>query len=151
MRARGRTTTLGEVDTPAAHRTITAADVMQPVPTTVEPEAHLAAAAYLMRQAGASALVVLRDERTRTPVGIVTDTDVAHAVADGRSVEETRVRDVLQDELITVRPDVPVVEAAERMVRAGVRHLPVADEGGLLGMLDISTACRALLDTSSGR
>ena len=139
------------MSTSAGHGTVTAADVMQPVPTTVEPEAHLAAAAYLMRQAGASALVVLRDERTRTPVGIVTDTDVAHAVADGRSVEETRVRDVLHGELITVGPDVPVGQAAEMMVTAGVRHLPVADERGLLGMLDISTACRSLLDISAGR
>jgi CBS domain-containing protein len=84
MRTRARRTSLCDMDTSAARRTVLAADVMQPVPTTVEPEAHLAAAAYLMRQAAASALVVLRDERTRTPVGIVTDTDVAHAVADGR-------------------------------------------------------------------
>jgi CBS domain-containing protein len=76
---------------------------------------------------------------------------VAHAVVDGRDVEQTRVRDVLQGELITVRPDVPVAEAAVTMVSAGVRHLPVADERGLLGMLDISTACRALLDTPSSR
>ena len=151
MRTRLRRTSLCGMDPSAARRTVTAADVMQPVPTTVELEAHLAAAAYLMRQAAASALVVLRDERTRTPVGIVTDTDVAHAVADGRDVEQTRVRDVLQGELITVRPDVPVAEAAATMVSAGVRHLPVADERGLLGMLDISTACRALLDTSRGR
>ncbi len=139
------------MDTSAATRTVTAADVMRPVLTTVEPDAHLAAAAYLMRQAGSSALVVLRDETTRTPVGIVTDTDVAHAVADGRSVEETRVRDVLHGAPITVRPEVAVEQAAETMLAAGVRHLPVADERGLLGMLDISTACRALLDSSPGR
>jgi CBS domain-containing protein len=31
------------------------------------------------------------------------------------------------------------------MVSSGIRHLPVVEEGRLLGMLDISDACRALV------
>ena len=139
------------MDSPAVHRTVTAADVMQPVVTSVEPAAHLAAAAYLMRQTGSSALVVLRDAVTRTPVGIVTDVDVSHAVADGRSIQDTRVRDVLHGAPLTVRPDVPVEQATQTMLSAGVRHLPVVDDGGLVGMLDLSMACRSLLDRSTAR
>ena len=139
------------MDSPAVHRTVTTADVMQPVITTVELTAHLAAAAYLMRQAGSSVLVVLRDEITRTPIGIVTDADVSHAVADGRSIEDTRVRDVLHGAPITVRPEVPVEQATETMLAAGVRHLPVVDDRGLVGMLDLSMACRSLLDSSAAR
>jgi CBS domain-containing protein len=139
------------MDSPARHRTVTTGEVMQPVVTTVEPAAHLAAAAYLMRQARSSALVVLRDAVTRTPIGIVTDVDVAHAVADGRSIEHTRVRDVLHGAPITVRPDVAVEHATQTMLDAGVRHLPVVDDGGLVGMLDLSMACRSLLDRSAAR
>ena len=139
------------MDSPAPDRVVTAADLMQPVLTTVEPAAHLAAAAYLMRQAGSSVLVVLSDEVTRTPVGIVTHADVAHAVADGRSIEETRVRDVLRAPPITVRPEVDVEQATETMLAAGVRHLPVVDERGLAGLLDLSMACRSLLDSSAAR
>ena len=128
---------------------VNAADVMRPVITTVEPAAHLAAAAYLMRQARSSVLVVLKDELTRTPIGILTDADVAHAVADGRNIEDTRVRDVLHGAPITVRPDVAIEQATETMLAAGVRHLPVVDEGGLVGMLDLSMACRSLLDRSA--
>ena len=73
-----------DIDTPALDRTVTAADVIQPAITTVEPTAHLAAA-YLLRQGGSSVLVVLDDVVRRTPIGILTDTDVAPAVADGRS------------------------------------------------------------------
>jgi CBS domain-containing protein len=139
------------MDTPDLPLALTAGDLMQPVITTVEPAAHLAAAAYLMRQARSSVLVVLKDALTRTPIGIVTDADVAHAVADGRSIEDTRVRDVLHGPPISVRPEVSIDEATERMLAAGVRHLPVVDERGLAGMLDLSMACRVLLDRSATR
>ena len=138
------------MDTSASDRSVTAADVMQPAITTVEPAARLAAAAYLMRQAGSSVLVVLKDEATRAPIGIVTDADVAHAVADGRSIEDTRVQDVLHGPPITVRPEAAIKQATETMLAAGVRHLPVVDERGLVGMLDLSLACRSLLDTRAG-
>ncbi len=94
---------------------------------------------------------MLNDVVTRTPIGIVTDTDVAHAVADGRSIEDTRVRDVLHAAPITVRPEVAMEQATETMLGAGVRHLPVVDDGGLVGMLDLSMACRSLLDSSAAR
>jgi CBS domain-containing protein len=70
-------------------------------------------------------------------------------VADGRSVEDTRVRDVLHGPPITVRPEVGIAAATETMLSAGVRHLPVVGDAGLVGMLDVSMACRALLDASS--
>jgi CBS domain-containing protein len=38
-----------------------------------------------------------------------------------------------------------VVQAAQVMVSSDIRHLPVVEQGRLLGMLDISDACRALV------
>jgi len=46
--------------------------------TTVEPNDHVAAAAYLMKHAAATALVIL-DLVTGQPVGIITETDITHA------------------------------------------------------------------------
>ena len=62
----------------------TAADVMRPPLTTVEQQGHVAAAAYLMKHAGATALMVL-DAQSDQPVGIITEADIAHAVADERT------------------------------------------------------------------
>src|SRR5438128_12421647 len=78
----------------------TVADVMRPPLTTVEQNDHVAAAAYLMKHAGATAVTVL-DPRISQPVGIITEADIAHAVADGKDVNSTRIY-----ELMTTRPTV---------------------------------------------
>jgi CBS domain-containing protein len=62
----------------------TVADVMRPPLTTVSQHDHVAAAAYLMKHAGTTALVVV-DAQTGQPAGIITEADVAHAIADGHS------------------------------------------------------------------
>ena len=49
----------------------TVANVMRPPLTTVEQAAHVAAAAYLMKHAGATALLI-RDGHTDQPIGIIT-------------------------------------------------------------------------------
>jgi CBS domain-containing protein len=78
----------------------TAADVMRPPLTTVEQQGHVAAAAYLMKHAGMTALIVL-DTWTGQPAGIITEADITRAVADGKDVNSTRI-----SELMTTRPTV---------------------------------------------
>ena len=123
----------------------TAGDIMRPPLTTVVKQDHVAAAAYLMKHAGATAVTVL-DPRTSQPVGIITEADIAHAVADGKDVNTTRIF-----ELMTVRPTVintttSIREAAEVMTSGHFRHLPVVGDVGLVGIVDISDVCRALLE-----
>jgi predicted transcriptional regulator len=60
---------------------VTVADVMRPPATTLDQNDHAAAAAYLMKHAGATALVVLDGQETNRPIGIVTEADIVHAVA----------------------------------------------------------------------
>jgi CBS domain-containing protein len=76
----------------------TAADVMRPPLTTVEQQGHVAAAAYLMKHAGATAMMVL-DAQNDQPVGILTEADIAQAVADEKDVNSVRIY-----ELMTTRP-----------------------------------------------
>lgn len=136
--------------TQAADATTTVADLMRAAVVSVERDAHLAAVAYLMRQAGETALVVVNDTEQRTPLAVITDTDVAQAIADGRDPNQMRVNELLHRDPITVSPDTPIVRAAAVMVAADIRHLPVvAAEGRLLGMVDISDACRALVDSQA--
>ena len=127
----------------------TVGDVMRPPLTTVDQNDHVAAAAYLMRHAGATALVVL-DGQTNQPLGIITEADIVHTVADGRDVNEVRIRDVMTigPTVVTVGTGIP--EAAETMTTGHFRHLPVVGDGGLTGIIDIRDVCRALLDMSTG-
>jgi CBS domain-containing protein len=61
----------------------------------VEEDAHLAAAAYLMKHTGLRTLEVLDDERTPRPIGVITEADLAEAEADGKDPNDARVRDML--------------------------------------------------------
>lgn len=129
---------------------VTAGDIMRPPLTTVEQNDHVAAAAYLMKHAGATAITVL-DPRTGQPAGIITEADIAHAVADGKDVNTTRIY-----ELMTARPTVistttSVRDAARVMTSGHFRHLPVVGDAGLVGIVDISDVCLALLDPDVSR
>ena len=126
----------------------TVADVMRSPLTTVEPHDHVAAAAYLMKHAGTTAVTV-EDAQTGQPVGIITKADVAHAIADGKDVNDVRVEAVM-----TTRPAIiattSVRDAATIMTAGHFRHLPVAGDAGLLGVVDIIDVCRALIGAEQG-
>ena len=126
----------------------TVADVMRPPVTTVNQHDHVAAAAYLMKHAGTTALLVL-DAQAGEPVGIITAADVARAIADGKDVN-----DVWVDAAMTTHPAVTTTtsirDAATIMTARHFRHLPVAGDTGLLGVVDIIDVCRALISTGKG-
>ena len=135
---------------PPPHATITAADVMRPALSTVEPDDHVAAAAYLMEHAGATALVVVDDEEARRPLGLITEADIVQAVADKKNLNEVRIRDLMTRAPTVIPATTNVRDAAESMVAGHFRHLPVVDDGSLIGIVDIGDVCRALLDLPAG-
>jgi CBS domain-containing protein len=122
----------------------TVAKVMKPALTTADLHDHVAAAAYLMKHADTTALVVL-DSQTGQPIGILTDTDVAHVVADGKNVNDVRIADVMTPNPTVIDPGTSVRKAAELMTARHFRHLPVVGDSGLTGIVDVSAVCRALL------
>jgi len=137
-------------DTPVHPRPAagTVTDVMRPPPATVSRHDHVAAAAYLMKHAAATALLVT-DAQTGRPAGIITEADVARAVADGKDAGRTRAGAVM-----TARPAVTATttirDAAAIMTTRHLRHLPVAGDAGLLAVVDITDVCRALLGAGQG-
>ena len=143
---------MAEAATPSSSRPpnpATVADIMESALTTAHATDHIAAAAYLMKHAGTTALVVL-DAETDRPVGIVTDTDVAGVVADGKNVNDVRISDVMTPDPTVVGTSTSVREAAELMVAGRFRHLPVVDDSGIAGIVDVSVVCRALLGPGNG-
>jgi CBS domain-containing protein len=128
------------------HAPATAADVMRPAPATIEPGGHMAAAAYLMKHAGVTALVVVDDNQAKQPVGIITEADIVQAVADGKDVNSVRIRALLTTHPTVISPATSIRDAARFMMTGHVRHLPVTGEAGLIGMLDITDVCAALRD-----
>jgi len=123
------------------------ADIMRPPLTTVERYDHVAAAAYLMKHAGASVLMVL-DAAAGRLIGIVTEADVARAVADGNDINNVRIHDVMSTRPTVITPNTSVRDAAVIMTKGHFRHLPVVGDAGLQGVVDINDVCQALLTDS---
>lgn len=68
-------------------------------------------------------------------VGIITERDLTRALADGVDIAETRVEGYMTREPVTVSPETDAADVARTMLDLGVRHLPVMEEGRLVGMV----------------
>ncbi|HUK69128.1 MAG TPA: CBS domain-containing protein [Streptosporangiaceae bacterium] len=68
---------------------------MNTTTTTIDQYDHVAAAEYLMKHAGTTALAVLDGQRSDQPIGCITETDIAEAIAGGHDPNQTRVRDLI--------------------------------------------------------
>jgi CBS domain-containing protein len=124
----------------------TVVDVMQPPVTTVEQNDHVAAAAYLMKRANATALIVTQTQ-TGQPVGIITDADVSRAVGDGKNPNDVRIYELMTANPTVVNTTTSIRDAAKVMTSRRFRHLPVVGDAGLVGIVDITDVCRVLLET----
>jgi CBS domain-containing protein len=123
----------------------TVVGIMRPPVTTVEQNDHVGAAAYLMKRADATALIVTQTQ-TGQPVGIITEADISHLVADGKNPNDVRIYQLMTARPTVVNTTTSIRDAAEVMASGRFRHLPVMGDTGLVGIVDITDVCRALLE-----
>jgi CBS domain-containing protein len=133
----------GRADSRPPQAPATVADLMRPATKTVAEGDHAAAATYLMRRARTTSLVVL-DFQADKPVAIITAADIARAVAEGKDLNETRIHDLLTTRPAPISAATPVRDAAEAMLTAGWRQLPVIGDGDSIGIVDIADILGAL-------
>jgi predicted transcriptional regulator len=62
---------------------------------TVDQYDHVAAAKYLMKHGGTTALAVLDGQQPNQPIGCITEIDIAEAMAHGKDLDETRIRELM--------------------------------------------------------
>ncbi|HUC27242.1 MAG TPA: CBS domain-containing protein [Streptosporangiaceae bacterium] len=139
-------TTSGQNSSSSSRTPTVAADIMRPALTAVEPNDHLAAASYLMKHVGETALVVVGDVESEQPVGVITEADIVQAVADGKDLGGVRVLAIMTGDPTVISPATSIRAAATTMVSGRFRHLPVVDDDNrLLGIIDSLDVCGALL------
>ncbi len=83
-----------------------------------------------------SAIMVTEQGKT---VGIFTERDVvrSYITSDGKSFKDAKVRDAMVTNLIVAVPDDELADISSIMVEKNIRHLPVLDNGRVIGMLSI--------------
>lgn len=110
---------------------------------TIGPDATVYDAVKLMAEKGIGGLLVTEGERI---AGIVTERDYARKIIlMGRASKETRVREIMTAKVLYVRPDQTSEECMAIMTENRVRHLPVLDDGKLVGLLSIGDLVKDII------
>ena len=126
----------------------TVTDVIRAPLTMINQYDHVAAAAYLMKHAGTTVLMVVNTQ-TGQPTGIITEADVGRAIADGKDLNDVRVHAVMITRP-TITTTTSIRDAAKIMTTRHFRHLPVRGDADLLGVIDITDVCRVLNNAGEG-
>ena len=121
--------------------TLAVKDIMNKKVLTIEPDKTLREAAKIMNENDVGSLVVVKGGEV---VGIITERDVVRAVAEGLNPDETKVSEVMSDEVYTALPETSVLKAMEMMRAHRIRHLPIVDESGkLVGIVSLRDLAHA--------
>lgn len=94
---------------------------------SVSPVTKLADVARDMRAHDSDSVAVIDDARL---VGIITERDLVRAIADGLNPAQASAAMVMTSDPATVSLDDEVNVVAVKMIRLGIRHLPVVDQHG---------------------
>jgi CBS domain-containing protein len=119
------------------------ADVMSIRTITVSPHETARVAILRMLEENVGAVAVCDGPRL---VGIFTERDVLRLAGDGADLDAVMVEDVMTRTVISISPDDDIVAAAELMGARKIRHLPVVQDGNLLGMIGIRDVLGTLVE-----
>ena len=102
---------------------------------TVRPEQSVLDAIKVLAQENVGAAIVMAGERL---AGIFSERDYTRKVIlKGRSSDTTRVEEIMTSNVIVVSPRTRARECMALMTEKNIRHLPVVDEGRVIGMVSI--------------
>jgi len=111
---------------------------------TVWPGASVRSAIDRMARAGVGALAVVDDSGAL--VGLLSERDVVRALAaDGDAAMSRAVSDVTSRHVVTCSKDDSLSDLMAMMTDRRVRHLPVIDDGRIIGIVSIGDLVKARL------
>ena len=123
-------------------------DSMTENPCAIEADRPVSYAAKMMRDEDVGFAPIVEGDRL---VGTLTDRDIAvRVVAEGRDPDETLVKEVATNNLITVDPEDDFDEAMRQMARHQVRRLAVVRDGRLVGVVAQADIARDAKEKETG-
>ncbi len=110
---------------------------------SVAPSASVFDALKLMADKNIGSLLVMEGSAI---VGIITERDYARKIAlMGRASPQTPVREIMSQAVMFVGPDHTTEQCMALMTQNRLRHLPVMDDGKLLGLISIGDLVKDII------
>lgn len=114
---------------------------------TIAPAALVFDAVALMAEKNIGALLVVEDAQI---IGMMTERDYARRmILSGRSSRHTPVRDIMSSPVQYVGPGHTNEECMALMTEKRLRHLPVLDDGRLIGLVSIGDLVKDIISEQS--
>jgi CBS domain-containing protein len=101
---------------------------------TAKPDEMAAEAIRRMLEANIGSVIVCEDN---APVGIFTERDVLRLAGEGADFESIPVRQAMTARPLTINAGDSIIDAAQLMAQRKLRHLPVVEDGNLVGMVSM--------------
>lgn len=115
---------------------------------TIHPERQIREAVQLLAEYNIGALVVV-DEKDK-PVGILSERDIVRRAVENEDVFSERVQDIMTKRVIIGMPQDDLYSVINTMTEKRFRHLPIMDEGRLIGIISIGDVLKAQRDAYQG-
>ncbi len=110
---------------------------------SVSPDAAVYEALQEMAQKDIGAVLVVENDRL---AGIFSERDYARKIVlKGKSSLDTPVREVMTSVIVTITPEFTVEECMTLMTDHHIRHLPVCNNGTLVGLVSIGDIVKAII------
>ena len=104
-------------------------------------------AIHVMNERGIGSVMVM--ERG-VLLGVISERDIARKVAlQEKSLRTTPAREIMTAEVVSVSPETTVEQAMAIMTDKRVRHLPVRNESGVVGVISIGDLVKAVIDAQA--
>ena len=114
---------------------------------TVRPEQSLREAIALLSMHNIGALVVVESGK---PVGIISERDIVRHAAKDEDLFSASVEDFMTKDVVSGIPQDDVNSILQTMTSRHFRHLPIIDEGKLVGIVSIGDLVKAQLNEYKG-
>ena len=114
---------------------------------TISPQATVFEAIQLLARKNVGALPVVEGGKL---IGIFSERDYTRKVAlEGKTSHTTKVREIITTDVTAISPQDTVEDAMRLMTEKHIRHLPVLEDGRMVGLVSIGDMVNCIISAQS--